>query len=1079
VTPAGSPPGGSAASDVVDEPSTGADAPDETSLPTDAAGAVELPPVVVTVVAHDPGDWFEAALRSVAAQTYRNLSVLVVDAGSAEPVAPRVAAVVPEARVRRLDSNPGFGPSCNELIGAVSGAAFHLLCHDDVLLAPNAVRVLVEEAYRSNAGIVGPKLVRWDEPDRMLSVGMGADRFGAPVDLVERGELDQAQHDGVRDVFFVPGAATLVRADLFESLGGFDPSIDLLGEDLDLGWRAHVVGARVVVAPSARVAHLEALGLRRSVDDRRRLQLRHRQRAVRVATRTPTRVVTLLGSAVLALAEVVASLVLGRFAQVGDVVGAWTWNLRHRRDLRDRRSALNDLRAASDREVRALQSGGSARLRRFLRGRTAGGDDRLQVVAGSRGRALTESLRSASGRTVVLAWLAVLGLLTVGSRSLLGGDIPAVGELVPFEPIGSMVGSWGSGYRTVGLGASSAAPPALGLFSAASLVTLGAEHIARALLILGALPVGAIGAWRLVRPIGSRRAAVVALLAWVLNPLAYDALSRGRWAALVVVAVTPWMVLQLARASARAPFGPDGEEPLPGAPRRSVVHHALVTGLLVAAAGLWFPAAPLYLLAVLAALCIGGLLAGDPGGLGRMAGAGIGGAVIGFVVLLPWSAGLLGAPFEVVLGPGVGHPALVPAGDALRFQTGPVGASELGWGLALAATLPLLLGRRWRFGWAVRAWVLIAAGWASIVAIRQGWLGHGPFPDPEILLAPGAAGVALAIGFGMAAFEVDLPDYHFGWRQVASLLAGAAFVIGAIPVAGSSFGGRWELPERDHLSKVTFAPREQDTGGFRILWVGSSDDLPGGSWGLGGESEGLSFTVTERGVPVPEQLWIVDQPTGTEQLAGALSGALEGSTSRLGSLVGPMGVRYVAVPEGLAPGSAGGPPATVVDQLDRQLDLGPVAVGSGMTLFENTAWVPLVAEVQSDQAIPGAPDDGAARPAPELDAATAVLDETGRTSWSGDVTAAGSVLAASQLDDAWRIDNQGRAIGPDLVLGWSMAFPGVEAGPTVLDRPSSAADRVAAVVPLALLAAACVAALATRRDRTSIGMDDRRRGRTS
>ena len=100
---------------------------------------------------------------------------------------------------------------------------------------------------------------------------------------VERGELDQEQHDAVRDVFYVPGAATLVRADLFTALGGFDPGIELLGEDLDLSWRAHVVGARVLVAPGARIAHLEALGQRRPVDDRRRLQMRHRLRTSRVA----------------------------------------------------------------------------------------------------------------------------------------------------------------------------------------------------------------------------------------------------------------------------------------------------------------------------------------------------------------------------------------------------------------------------------------------------------------------------------------------------------------------------------------------------------------------------------------------------------------------------------------------------------------------------------------------------------------------------------------------------------------------------------------------------------------------------
>ena len=62
---------------------------------------------------------------------------------------------------------------------------------------------MVEEAYRSNAGIVGPKLVDYDHPDVLLEVGMAVDHYGVPFSGIEPGEVDQEQHDAVRDVFFV------------------------------------------------------------------------------------------------------------------------------------------------------------------------------------------------------------------------------------------------------------------------------------------------------------------------------------------------------------------------------------------------------------------------------------------------------------------------------------------------------------------------------------------------------------------------------------------------------------------------------------------------------------------------------------------------------------------------------------------------------------------------------------------------------------------------------------------------------------------------------------------------------------
>ncbi len=112
------------------------------------------------------------------------------------------------------------------------------------MLAPDAIRVLVEEAYRSNAAIVGPKLVSSEDPEVLLEVGRSIDRLGGSHTGIEPGELDQEQHDAVRDVFYVSSAALLVRAALFAELGGFDPETSPGSEDLDLCGRARLAGAR-------------------------------------------------------------------------------------------------------------------------------------------------------------------------------------------------------------------------------------------------------------------------------------------------------------------------------------------------------------------------------------------------------------------------------------------------------------------------------------------------------------------------------------------------------------------------------------------------------------------------------------------------------------------------------------------------------------------------------------------------------------------------------------------------------------------------------------------------------------------
>src|SRR5260370_9868812 len=81
------------------------------------------PPVVAVVVTRNPGPFFEPALGALANQDYPELSVLVVDAGSSEDLAARVAAVLPGAFVHRpAGARPGFRGAANQALARVAGA---------------------------------------------------------------------------------------------------------------------------------------------------------------------------------------------------------------------------------------------------------------------------------------------------------------------------------------------------------------------------------------------------------------------------------------------------------------------------------------------------------------------------------------------------------------------------------------------------------------------------------------------------------------------------------------------------------------------------------------------------------------------------------------------------------------------------------------------------------------------------------------------------------------------------------------------------------------------------------------------
>lgn len=903
---------------------------------------VEAPLVQAVLVVCDPGPTFPTVLASVAAQDYPALAVLVVDTGSrdVQTVEEQVRAGLPGARFeRRTDRN--LSAAANLPLSEGTTAPFLLVLHDDVRLDPDAVRLLVEETFRSNAGIAGAKLVDWDEPDRLLQVGMSVDKTGWPASLVDRGELDQEQHDSVRDVFYVPGACTLIRTDLLRALGGFDPEMRVVGEDLDLCWRAHVAGARVLVAPSSRAAHREALSDRAPAGGRGRLARRHRVRTLLTCYSAPHLLRVVPQAVVLAAVETLFALLTGHVKEARGIVGAWTSNLRRAGELRRRRHDLAALRGVPDKEVRALQVHGSARLSSYLRGALVGRDERFRGVGGV-GRTMAMRLREPAAQRAVLLWMAIVVVVLLGSRHLLTRPIPAFGELVAFpESSGAALREYRSSDSLTGVGSDAPAPALLAALGVSGLAVFGQLALLRTLIVVGSLFVGLLGAWRLAAPTRSWRVQMAALVAYVAVPVGYNAIGEGHLTGIVAYGLAPYLLGVIARLAGGAP-----------AATTSTRHGLAALAALLTVGGL---VDPLFLvLGPMVALAVAGgsVLVGQPAGSARLVGVSFAAAAVGGLVLLPWSL-TWGSSWEAFARPR--HSPVDPdtASDILRFATGGLGAGPLGYAILVAAALPLFIGRDWRLVWAVRGWIVALTAWAVALAGAQGWLPVA-LPPLEMILAPGAAGLALSVAMGVAAFEIDLREFHFGWRQLVSLVAGLALVAATLPVLGDVVvDGAWGAPGRSLDRTVAFIDDEWDESTFRVVWLGDPEVLPLTGWTF---DDDVTYQVTSTGAPAVRDLFPADPGGVNAPLRTALDEAADGSTVRLGAALAPMGVRYLVLP--VRRSSTGTdtlvPDSPLIEALPEQLDLSAVEVSSAVQVWENSAWVAEVDRVDDSQSTSGA-----------------------------------------------------------------------------------------------------------------------------
>ncbi|MCL4414412.1 MAG: hypothetical protein M1522_06645, partial [Actinobacteria bacterium] len=318
-----------------------------------------------------------------------------------------------------------------------------------------------------------------------------------------------------------------------------------------------------------------------------------------------------------------------------------------------------------------------------------------------------------------------------GLHQLLTGPMPVVGDFLPLPSWHALLGGFSSGFHDVGMGSTATGPPGAALLGTAGLLMGGSMGLVGTVLVLGCIPVGALGAARLVRPLDSPRARLASGVAYLLIPVAYNAIAGGSLPGLIAYAASPWILSCLARGSGRPPFGTPDRTPL-----ADLVTATLSLGVITAIAGSLAPELLVLPAVLTAGMSAGGLLVHSPvapeartepvapeartepvapearteprtaATTARVLAVGVGGTITALVLLAPWSVHLLSGPLRWSLlgAPRVDAATASSWWNLLRLAAGPVGDTPLAWGIPVAAALALLIGSGWRLAWASRMW---------------------------------------------------------------------------------------------------------------------------------------------------------------------------------------------------------------------------------------------------------------------------------------------------------------------------------------------------------------------------------------
>lgn len=166
-----------------------------------------------------------------------------------------------EVQVVRARGASSFGDAVNKALGyaRLPGRIRALwLLHDDCRPLDDHCLDKLVDTWHSNptASLLGAKQYDW-QGEGLRDVGRYAYHHRT-VSLVVDSEPDQEQYDARQDVFAVSLAGVLVPMQTIKDLGGPGSWAGTFGQADDLCRRICLSGGRVVVVPSARMAHASA-----------------------------------------------------------------------------------------------------------------------------------------------------------------------------------------------------------------------------------------------------------------------------------------------------------------------------------------------------------------------------------------------------------------------------------------------------------------------------------------------------------------------------------------------------------------------------------------------------------------------------------------------------------------------------------------------------------------------------------------------------------------------------------------------------------------------------------------------------
>lgn len=192
------------------------------------------------------------------------MKVIVVDNDSKDRSADHLKQEYPDISLIENKKNVGFGRANNQALPYID-SRYVLLLNTDAFVEPDSIAKTVQFMDENpECGILGVKLIGRDgvlqpscryfpTPWNIFLNRTGLKRIFKSAKLMDDMHWD---HSSVRDCDWVPGCYLLIRKEVIDQVGLFDPRYFLYYEEIDLCFAAKKAGWHVTYFPDTTVIHI-------------------------------------------------------------------------------------------------------------------------------------------------------------------------------------------------------------------------------------------------------------------------------------------------------------------------------------------------------------------------------------------------------------------------------------------------------------------------------------------------------------------------------------------------------------------------------------------------------------------------------------------------------------------------------------------------------------------------------------------------------------------------------------------------------------------------------------------------------